>query len=307
MERVAVIDLGTNTFNILIAESDNKRIQKTIYQTKLPVKLGEGGLNSGLILEIPYKRGLDAMLHFSQLTEKHHCNRVLAFATSAIRTARNGADFVADVKKQTGITVQVIDGSREAELIYEGVRLSGILGEKTSLILDIGGGSCEFILCNQHKILWKQSFEIGVSRLFDTYKPADPLSERAIQEITQLFEERLSPMYEAIKTYPCNELIGSSGSFDTFAEMICLRKLNDDSAAKELTYTFNLHDFEENHQLLVKSTIAERNQMRGLIALRIDMIVIASLMVHFLIHKLSIKQLKVSSYSLKEGVIASYL
>src|SRR5262245_52307476 len=121
--RIAVIDLGTNTFNLLIADIGAKGHGKVV-SDRIPVKLGEGTINSGYISPGPFQRGINALSHYKELIDLHKVDIVRAFATSAIRSASNGAEFVQLAKERFGFSVEVIDGDREAELIYRGVALA---------------------------------------------------------------------------------------------------------------------------------------------------------------------------------------
>ena len=143
--KTAIIDLGTNTFNLLIVEGD-----QTLFKTKIAVKLGEGGITNNFIAEEPYRRGLAALKKHIETIKHYKVERTLAFATSAIRSATNGAVFVKEVKKKLGLNIEVIDGNKEAELIYLGVQQALDLGQENNLIMDIGGGSTEFIICNKN-------------------------------------------------------------------------------------------------------------------------------------------------------------
>ena len=142
---IGVIDLGTNTFNLVIAEiqHDNYRV---IHKKKISVKLGEGGISKDFIAPIPFQRGLDALRIYKGILRSMSVDCFYAVATSAIRSAHNGSEFVEKVKSELQININVIDGDTEADLIYRGVRQAIDLGEKPKLIIDIGGGSTEFII-----------------------------------------------------------------------------------------------------------------------------------------------------------------
>ena len=155
-KRLALIDMGTNTFHLLITEVGTDGKLTDLVRTKLPVRLGQGGISNGAIAPEAYERALKTLKDFRRQIDEYGVETVRAMATSMVRNAANGDAFVDDVLEQTGIKVEVIDGAREAELIYYGVRSAGVLDAQTSMIMDIGGGSVEFILCNQHEIFWKQ-------------------------------------------------------------------------------------------------------------------------------------------------------
>jgi exopolyphosphatase/guanosine-5'-triphosphate,3'-diphosphate pyrophosphatase len=109
---------GTNTFHLLIANIEEDSIQRVAKQ-QIPVKLGEGGINKGMIMEAPFERGLEALKVFKKIIDEHPVGKVIAYATSAIRGASNGKEFMEQAKKETGIDIQVITGEKEADLIYE--------------------------------------------------------------------------------------------------------------------------------------------------------------------------------------------
>jgi exopolyphosphatase/guanosine-5'-triphosphate,3'-diphosphate pyrophosphatase len=303
MSRIAVIDLGTNTFNLLIVEVSPDRSYEQIFQTKISVKLAEGGINKGFIAPVPFQRGIDALKTHKQTIEKYKVSNILAFATSAIRGASNGGEFVAKAKKEIDVDIQVISGDKEAELIYYGVRSAVKMDDQTSLIIDIGGGSTEFIIATNEKVFWKQSFLLGAARLLEMFAPADPISSKEIETITDYLQKELQPLFEAVKKYPITELIGSSGSFDSLAEMVAHKFYTPSILDDKTEFTFDLDDCSVIYEAILKSTNAERLKMKGLVAMRVDMIVISSILVHFIIASLDIQKMRLSTYSLKEGVL----
>jgi exopolyphosphatase/guanosine-5'-triphosphate,3'-diphosphate pyrophosphatase len=303
MSRIAVIDLGTNTFNLLVVEINSDKSYTHVFQTKISVKLAEGGMNKGFIAPVPFQRGIDALKQHKQTIEKYKVEKVFAFATSAIRGASNGKEFVAQAKQETGIDIQVISGDKEAELIYYGVRSAVQMNDQTSLIIDIGGGSTEFIIANKNEILWKQSFLLGAARLLEIFNPSDPITGDEVKAITDYLRKELKPLFEAVKKYSIVELVGSSGSFDSLAEIVAHRFHTPSILDGKTEFTFDLDDCAVVYQSILKSTNAERLEMKGLVAMRVDMIVISSILVHFVIDALSIQKMRLSTYSLKEGVL----
>ena len=304
--RVAVIDLGTNTFNLLIAEAKTEEGFVTIYNEKLPVRLGEGGINSGTIVPDAYQRGLEAMDTYAAAIRQWRVDKKLAFATSAIRNASNGQQFADDVFRRCGIRINIISGDQEAQYIYEGVNQALEFREENSLIMDIGGGSTEFIIANKNGLLWKQSFEIGASRLLQRFNPSDPITQEQIEEITAFLEFALAPLREAVEDYPVYELIGASGSFDSLAEMI-LARFYAGEEFDETEFVFDLGQAEVIHKQLLSSTREQRLQIKGLVAMRVDMIVISAILVEYIIRELGIAHMRMSSYALKEGVLNEFL
>lgn len=305
--RLAIIDLGTNTFNLLIVDVHPNKTYDTVFQTKISVKLGEGGINQNYITPEAFVRGLTALSQHKQTIDTYKTEKVYSFATSAIRSASNGAEFVARVKNEIGFDISVISGDREAELIYYGVREAVQMNNETSLVIDIGGGSTEFIICNHDKIYWKQSFLLGAARLLERINPSDPIKEKEAIALRDYLETELKPLFEAVAKYPITELIGSSGSFDSLAEMIACKYYSPEILDDTTEYLFNLEDCAAIYEELLVSTRDQRLKMPGLVEMRVDMIVISSILVHFIITKLEIGRMRLSSYSLKEGVLYELL
>ena len=305
--RIAVIDLGTNTFNLLVAEAGDDGKFETLYNEKLAVKLGEGGINLGIITEAAFIRGIEAMDNYLSTIKQLDVKRVLAFATSAVRNAANGDEFVEAVKNKTGIEIHTINGDREAELISFGVRQAVKLSDEPSLVIDIGGGSTEFIILDKKEILWKQSFEIGASRLWQRFEPSDPILENEKKIISDYLVDILKPLWAAAEKFGVKELIGASGSFESLAELIHIRYNSLPSLSNKTECEFNLEECAVIHESILASSRAERLKWKGLVAMRVDLIVVSAILVETVVSRLSISKMKYSAYALKEGVLWSFL
>jgi exopolyphosphatase/guanosine-5'-triphosphate,3'-diphosphate pyrophosphatase len=307
--RAAVIDLGTNTFNLLIVEFGEGLGYKILYNNKLPVKLGKSGIDKKEIRPDAITRGLNALDRHLQTITDYKADKTYAFATSAIRSARNGDQFVKLVKQRCGLDIEIINGNREAELIYYGVKQAVQLDHEKVLILDIGGGSDEFIIADRDNIYWKKSYPLGVARLISKFKPSDPISIEEIEFISNYLEERLSDLFEEFRKHKITTLIGASGSFETIAAMIRADDPNFESETGTSPESINidLTDFENLYQKLINSTLKERKQMKGLESMRLELIVMATLVVKFIMQKLKLQRLIQSNFALKEGVIYELL
>ncbi len=301
--RTAIIDLGTNTFHLLIVEGT-----EALYKASIPAKIGMGGISQGVISEEGIQRALTVLKGFRENIDKQgvSLDRVFATGTSAIRNAGNKEEFVQRVAEETGIKIQVISGDEEAELICLGVKQAMSIPE-TSMIMDIGGGSVEFIICNDEKIFWKQSFEIGGQRLMDKFMKSDPISMRSVQMMDDFFREKLLPLANACHQYAPKVLIGSSGSFDTLIDMQYMKDKGQLPASNEVAFEYSLPDFYWAYDELIFKNHAERMQIPGMIELRVDMIVVAMCLIRFIIQTLEIQRIRVSSFALKEGVMAKIL
>jgi len=299
--KTAIIDLGTNTFNLLIRDSNGK----VFYNDKIPVKLGKGGFRTNQITTEAMERGIDALTRFKEICRKLEADSIFAFATSAVRGSTNGDDFVKMAAEKTGIQVNVIDGDREAEFIYAGVKNALSFDNNTVLIMDVGGGSTEFVIATQNELFWKKSYPLGVARLLEKFNPNEPLSAKDIEDINEYFENILIDLAAAVRKHKPTRLIGSSGSFETLHD-ICALRFNNDIITPDQSYSrMYLHELNLVTEHLIKSTMLERLVLPGMLAMRADTLHISALQIQFVLQQTGIDEMFVSLFALKEGVIYS--
>ncbi|SHN31906.1 exopolyphosphatase / guanosine-5'-triphosphate,3'-diphosphate pyrophosphatase [Chitinophaga sp. CF418] len=296
--RAAVIDLGTNTFHLIIGDLADKDLQ-IVYKTTIPVLLGQGRINENIIIPEAFERGISMLKEFRSIIDAHDVDIVRAIATSAVRNAVNGPEFVA-AAHAVGIDIQVITGDEEAAFIFNGVRALGII-QQTSLIMDIGGGSTEFIICNEDGLIWKKSYDIGAARLMQAYFHSDPISDAARNTITDLLDKTLGDLKAACARYKPEMLIGSAGAFESFAVLLN----NGDDIGDVASMTLDIKSYEKLAERLLASTHEERTKMKGLISLRVDMIVIAVILTSYILDNIGLSALSLSMYDLKMGVLHS--
>jgi exopolyphosphatase / guanosine-5'-triphosphate,3'-diphosphate pyrophosphatase len=301
--KIAVLDLGTNTFHLLIAEVEDTSKWKKLLHSRITVKIGKGGINKKVIAKPAYLRGIRALGKFRETINRNNVKRIAVFGTAALRNAENGQQFLDEVKKKFNFDIQLITGDEEASLIYYGVRRAVDLGENKSLIMDIGGGSVEFIIANEDRIFWKQSFKLGAALLSDKFQPSDPLTSKDLKSINAFLNQELEPLINACQLHLPRMLIGSAGSFETFASMLKHRFPDAGSHYGKLSHPIDIYNLTQLHNELVVSDAAKRKTMRGLIKMRVDMIVMASLLLKFVLDQTKIEEIKLSAYSLKEGAL----
>jgi|694.fasta_scaffold80166_3 exopolyphosphatase/guanosine-5'-triphosphate,3'-diphosphate pyrophosphatase len=301
----AVIDLGTNTFHLLIADLEAACIDEVL-QLQIPVKIGSGGINKGFITPEAWARGMAAIEIFAEQIAAYKVKRTIAIGTSAIRNASNGKDFLAEIYKRFGIEVGSIDGKREAELIYRGVQHSFPFPAQPVWVMDIGGGSVEFILGQQNKIIWKQSFEIGAARLIDKFPLSNPATAQELAALNGYILQILEPVWQQQAIYQSPYLIGAAGSFDTLREVLTEDLNQAPALLSKHASSIGLNQAALFSNLIQNSTIAQRTQLKGLVDFRVDMIVAATCLMQIALDNLGSTQIIASHYALKEGILLSY-
>ncbi|HRQ84073.1 MAG TPA: hypothetical protein PLV70_03045 [Flavobacteriales bacterium] len=305
--RVAIIDLGTNTFKLLVAERPEGATSglHILHSEEIGVFLGRGGVEKGLLTPEAMERGMATLRVLAGKAKDLGAERVGAFGTSAMRNAGNGAAFAGRIQAELGITVRIIPGEEEASLILDGVRQAVSFTGKPMLVMDIGGGSTEFILATDKALMWKHSFELGTTRLFERFPGIDPMSMDTQLRMARHIDAQLEGLWAVMDRHWPTALVGSAGSFDTIARMIAIQR-GTTIAGDACTTTFGTMQFDALKDTVFRMTRAEREAMPGLPAHRVDTIIPAlALVERVLLH--GIRQLHWSRYSLKEGAAAGML
>ena len=292
--RTAVIDLGTNTFNLLIADVMDSKFT-VIHSEKEGVALGMGGINSNIISPEAFDRGIRALRHFNFMCIHHKAEVINAFGTSALRDATNSDLFIKQIKDELGISVNIISGEKEADLIYKGVLWSYDF-RNPGVIMDIGGGSTEFIFANKQGISDLVSLNIGVSRIFQELKLSDPLTEKDILSITNWLDNKADGFFDGKQE---ELLIGASGSFETFYELIYSQPFPDKLKCSEIP----MKTLNEMIDWVIFSTQEDRDTNEFIIPIRKKMAPIAAVKTKWVIEKLGITRTMISRCSLKEGAL----
>lgn len=305
VKRIAAIDLGTNSFHAVIVDIYSDGSFRKVDDLKEMVQLAKGGLKSKLS-EGAFKRGIDALRKIKVLCDSQGAERILAYATSAIREAENGGEFIQKSIDDLGIKINAIPGSVEAELIGYAVQHGVKLDQNPVLMVDIGGGSVEFILGNDKEFFYLTSKKIGVSRTADIFKPSDPITKEEIERLEAHYQEELKYVTEALEKHPTEVMIGSSGTMQNIAAMIAARKKTPtDVTLNEMEYS--AEDYFKFYEEFIKLDHNKRLKVSGLDSKRVDFINTGVVLVNLLFRNYGIKKMRISTQALREGIIIRYL
>ena len=290
----AVIDLGTNTFNLLVGRVADGKLD-IIHSEKEGVALGMGGINSGQLADDAMNRALLTLNRYVAKAKELNATTIRMIGTSAIRDAGNKQAFIQRVLDETGVEIEVISGKQEADLIYQGVNWSFDFSEP-ALIMDIGGGSTEFIHADKTGVLWADSFNIGVSRVFQKYTFSDPMTTDDVQNIRAYFEAGVSDTFKSLR---CDLLIGSSGTFETLYEMAYERPFEHQIEAVAI----EVEELKRIATELIQSSQAQRDKNDWIIPIRKKMAPIAAVKILWILEMCQVKKCIISPASLKEGAL----
>jgi exopolyphosphatase/guanosine-5'-triphosphate,3'-diphosphate pyrophosphatase len=297
--RVAIIDLGTNTCNLLIAEINHARFT-ILHQSKQLVKLGDNKIRDNEISVEATRRVLKSLQNQKEIIQKYNVEKVRILATSAVRTAENKIHFLEQLSDYSGWIIKVISGEKEAELIFKGVLLAFKEFDNPSVILDIGGGSNELILAINKEMIWKESQPTGMARVINKFNLSDPIQPVEINDLKNFFAEGHKNAFDKCLTENIKTVIGCSGAFDTIVDMI--DEVNP-GEKQRTTQNIEINDFYNVYHRLLISTREERLMMKGMDDVRVDLIVPAVILIEQLITSVGISQIIQTDFALREGVL----
>ncbi|MFN3528574.1 MAG: phosphatase [Bacteroidia bacterium] len=299
--KAAIIDLGTNTFNLAVGERISGKLQ-LLRTDSIGVGLGKGGIQLGIITRDAEHRAMQALAELQQKAQEAGAQQLMAIGTSAMRMARNAIELQNRCLQELGFPIQIIDGMREAEYIFEGVKASGALNEHSDyLLMDIGGGSVEFIHSQAAKAVWKISLEIGMARLNELF-PMNDLPEAALlEEAKDWLWQQLDPLNNYLQNLNHIQLCGSAGSFDT------LVALQNQGPSQQTVNLLQKSVFDLWHTRLLQMPRQERAALPGMKPIRVDMMVYAMLLIKLVNDAIGAGNISTSAWSLREGALIRLL
>lgn len=297
--RGAVIDLGTNTFGLIVFKVNNGKTEILITDKSF-VNLGEGGINSNILTSQAMKRAYFAIDHFVETCRSFsiYPDKIRAFGTSALRDAKNASEFLDKIEELHNLKIKLIGGKKEAELVFAGVSSIHPFLENTSCIMDIGGGSTEFTVTKGDIVHEISSFNIGISRITQLFDLSDPLTKEDINRIEMFLEYQTKDYF---KTLTADSLIGAAGSFETFFNLINETSSYDNNS----THLLQFDKLQSVLDELIYSSRAERDENYWIIDYRKEMINVAALKTKWVLDFIGATNCYFSPSGLKEGVIAT--
>lgn len=304
-KRIAAIDLGTNSFHAVLVDIYPDGSFRIIDKLKEMVILAEKGMDNHLSEEA-IQRGLDALKRIKFLCDSKHVEETLAFATSAIREAKNGGDFIQRMKDEVGINARAISGQMEAELIGLAIRHSIALDEEIVLMVDIGGGSVEFIIGNNQKFLYRKSSKLGVARMAAKFVETDPIIKKNIKALRQHYKKELREIKQILEEHKVKTMIGSSGTMENIGAMVAKRNsLTANLSLNELSFTAS--EFKSLYKNFIILDKKERKKINELDEKRIDIINPGMILVKYLVKKFNIENIRISEAALRDGMILNFI
>lgn len=299
--RVAALDLGTNSFHLVVAEISPDGAMRTVAREKVMLRLGDEVGATGRIGADATRRALDAVTTLAEVARAQGATQIVACATAAVREAENGSALATALGEAAGCPVEVISGEQEARLIFRAVQASVDFDAKVALGIDIGGGSVEFAVGDQQSMLWAASLPIGVGRLTARFVDADPLPKKARRALDEHVRHHLDPIATEAALHEPTLAVGTSGTLLTFARIAAARAGDEPSSYDG--YRIDRGLMGEIAAELIGSDAAARARMPGLDDRRIDLMPAAAVLVAAILDVFDVAGMVVSTWGLREGIL----
>lgn len=294
-QRLAIIDLGTNTFHLLIVERSRNGVGFEVLQRqRVFVNLAEDGISH--IGKASWDRATATMQEYANVLGQLGINSVRATGTAAFRRASNSTDLVQKIQADTGIAVEIIPGRLEAEFIAAGVSMVIPPDKQNILIMDIGGGSVEFIIRIGSDVKFVDSQPIGVAVLYDLFHKTEPISREALDVMDEYLDAVLTPLWSRMKRYPDLQLIGASGTFEVLDSAL-KHQLEQGPYAE-----FQYEDFLILYEAVSRMTLEERLNHPAIPTSRARYIVVAMHLIYYMMSRMSNRTGGISQFAMKEGI-----
>lgn len=304
--KLAAIDIGTNSIHTILVEAERKRSFNIIEREKEMAKLGVGVFANNKLKDEAFNTGIETISRYVQLAEKMGVDEIITAATSAIREARNGEDFLDEIVERTGVSPRIISGKEEARLIFLAVRNSIALENDDVLVFDIGGGSTEVVVGNREEILFRDSMKLGVLRLLDMFADKDSVGKEARGVLEAHIQFLAQKTLEKARKFDFKRVIGTSGTIRTLGEAAYMAA-EGESMRSVNAETVRLKDIEQLTEKLLNLNREKRTEVDGISEKRADAIHLGGILLVQLLKMAEVEEITLCDASLREGMILDYL
>ncbi len=304
--RVSVFDIGTNSIHMLVAEIQPDLSIKILDREKDTTRLGDGSFEKRRLKKSSMRRAWNVISAFHKTAKQLHIRRTIGVATSAVRDAKNGKEFIREIYRRTGIRIRIVSGDEEGRLIELAARSNMDVQGKKTLVVDIGGGSMELIVGDGKKHFFLKSFPLGVARLTDHFLSKDPPSAKQLKKLEKHIEKTLRIPVQQIRKWKVSKVIGTAGTLINLGSMAY-----EDEYSKRLKlvhhFVLQRKRLEEIHSKITGLSLKERLNFPGLDSKRADIILAGSVLVRTLMRLLEIDRITISKQGIREGLILDFM
>jgi len=306
-ENVAAIDIGTNSIHLVVAKRSDHGGFEMLTSEKDMVRLGHGGGDMRGLAADAIDRAIESLDRMQQVARSFGDVEIAAVATSAVREAANRHEFL-DRATEIGVHVEVISGFEEARLIHVGVLHALPVFDRRHLVIDIGGGSTEFCIGKGGRLIEARSMKLGAIRLTDRFFAGvtdddhdGSVGRRAVKDCHKFVRSALAPTVHDLGGHQPEVIVGSSGTASTLATMALARR--GDKPRQLNGASFTADELSDLVDELTSRTTEKRLEMSGLDEKRVDIIVAGAILLHEIFRAFEVKEMVISDFALREGVL----
>ncbi len=299
--RLAAIDVGSNSVHMLVADVSREGHIEVVDRVKEMVRLGRRSFTTGRLTPEAMDLAVRALVNFKRLARVRKVDRLRAVATSGVREARNRAAFIARIKRETGIKVEIISGLDEARLIFHAAHHALGLDGGPHLLVDVGGGSVELVLVRDGRPLWMRSVKLGAARLTEQYLTEDPPTHAQLTRLEAHLEREIGALMRKARHAGVVRAVGTSGTINTLVAMA--RSARGEELGRLHGATASVREIADLQRDLVEANAALRVELPGMDAKRADLMPAAATLVSYILKKSGAPELVACTWALREGVL----
>ncbi len=300
--RIAAVDMGSNSFHLLVVDAHPDGSFDTLLREKEMLRLGEVVARTGSISEAHVDAILETLRRFATMASSIGATEIVACATSAMREADNSASIVDLIQAETGIEVEVISGRREADLIFSAIRESVALEPGPAVCFDLGGGSLEVMVGDNGGLVWSTSLHLGVARLATQFIDSDPPDPDDLRRLKAHVAGVLEPIARIVGSFEPKLMVGTSGTFLDLARMVAAgRSTTVPQSVNQLV--IEKSELQQVHQNIISVASPARAKLSGLEARRADQIPVGSQLLLTAMKVFGFDELTVGEWALREGIV----
>lgn len=304
--QIAAIDIGTNSVHMIVVRVRPDLSFEVIDREKAMVRLGAGGLDGRALTAEAITAALQALSTFKRLADSHRVEKIVAVATSAVREARNGGEFLTRVKQQTGIRPLVITGVEEARLIHQAAVYGVDVGSGRAVVIDVGGGSVELTLGTAVSVQFARSFKLGVIRLTERMITTDPLSERDEHRLEKHILGEIERFCAQITAVGFDRVIGTSGTILSLGAVAATEARG--APPRDLrNLRVTAKQIRRVRKEVQRRDLESRLLIPGLDPRRADVVVAGAVLLDTILRSLGADELTLCDLALREGLVLDYM
>ena len=303
--RIAAIDIGSNSIHMIVCNIRTDLSFEVVDREKDMIRLASGTLAKGRLPETNIATAMQTLAKFRRLAESHGVEEIITTATSAVREADNGGDFITRARQQVGLNVRVISGTEEARLIHLAAAYAVGTGSERAVTIDIGGGSTEITIGTAARMEGGRSFKLGAIRLAERFAQHDPLSRGDVERLERHIRRETAGYLAQLRRRGFRRVIGTSGTILTLGMIAATESSFASNDVRRLVV--HADDIRRLRKRLVSLPLDERLKLQGLDPRRADLAPVGAILLEQLLERLGADQITLCDFALREGLILDYI